>query len=291
MSGTITVGLDGTDHASAATDWAAQEAERRGSALRLVHAWAWHPTDVVYVGDRAAEERWVRNMLDEARSRVAGRHPALDVTTELLADDPVPTLLAEAARAAMVVLGSRGYGTLAGYLLGSVSMKVLRQAAGPVVMVGKPNSSMPQLAPEVVVGVEPGQIGDPVLEFAFSAAAGRGATLRAVHAWSVPTALAWSPGSLYLVDEADSLEEINREVLADTLKPWRDKYPQVEVIEHFEIGSASEVLLSNSARAGLVVVGRRSHKAGPRRLGPVTHGVLHHATAPVAVVPHDCPPR
>lgn len=80
MSGTITVGLDGTDHAAAAADWAAQEAERRRSALRLVHAWVWRPTDVAYVGDRAAEERWVRNMLDEARSRVArgapgpGRH-------------------------------------------------------------------------------------------------------------------------------------------------------------------------------------------------------------------------
>lgn len=290
MSGTITVGLDGTDHASAAAAWAAEEAERRGSSLRLVHAWVWRPTDVVYVGDRAAEERLLRNMLDEARSRVVGRHPALDVTTELLVDDPVPALLAEAARADMLVLGSRGYGTLTGYLIGSVSLKVLRQAAGPVVMVGVPDSSTLQQDAEVVVGVEPGQIGDSVLEFAFSAAAERGATLRAVHAWSVPTVLAWSPGSLYLVDEANGLDRINREVLADTLRPWRDKYPQVEVIEHFEIGSASEVLLSNSARAGLVVVGRRSHEAGLRRLGPVTHAVLHHATAPVAVVPHDCPP-
>lgn len=290
MSGTITVGLDGTDHASAAAAWAAEEAERRGSSLRLVHAWVWRPTDVVYVGDRAAEERWLRNMLDEARSRVVGRHPALDVTTELLVDDPVPALLAEAARADMLVLGSRGYGTLTGYLIGSVSLKVLRQAAGPVVMVGVPDSNTLQQDAEVVVGVEPGQIGDSVLEFAFSAAAERGATLRAVHAWSVPTVLAWSPGSLYLVDEANGLDRINRDVLADTLRPWRDKYPQVEVIEHFEIGSASEVLLSNSARAGLVVVGRRSHEAGLRRLGPVTHAVLHHATAPVAVVPHDCPP-
>ncbi|MEU0163726.1 universal stress protein [Streptomyces sp. NPDC006261] len=155
MSGTITVGLDGTDHAAAAADWAAEEAERRGSALRLVHAWVWRPTDVAYVGDRAAEERWVRNVLDEARSRVARQHPALDVTTELIVDDPVPTLLAEAARADMLVLGSRGYGTLTGYLLGSVSMKVLRQAAGPVVMVGKPHAATPRHAQEVVVGVEP----------------------------------------------------------------------------------------------------------------------------------------
>lgn len=287
MPGTITVGLDGTDHALAAADWAAEEAERRGSALRLVHAWVWRPTDVVYVGDRAAEERWLHNMLDEARARVARKHPALDVTAELLVDDPVPTLLAEVARADMLVLGSRGYGTLTGYLIGSVSLKVLRQATGPVVMVGIPNTATSQQAPEVVVGVDPGQIGDTVLEFAFEAAAARGATLRAVHAWSVPTAIAWSPGSLYRTDEANGLEQINREVLADILKPYRDTYPQLEVIEHFEIGSAAEVLLSTSAHADLVVVGRFNHESGLRRLGPVTHAVLHHAAAPVAVVPHD----
>ncbi|QNE73384.1 universal stress protein [Streptomyces finlayi] len=286
MSGTITVGLDGTDHALAAVDWAADEAKRRGSDLRLVHAWVWRPTDTVYVGDRAAEERWVRNVLDEAQARVARKHPTLDVTTELLVDDPVPTLLTEAARSEMLVLGSRGYGTLTGYLIGSVSLHVLRQATGPVVMVREPNPTTPKQTPEVVVGVEPGQVGDSVLEFAFTAAAERGATLRAVHASSIPTVLAWSPGSMYLA-EANGLEQINREVLADLLKPWREKYPQLKVIEHFEIGSASDVLLNNSGQANLLVVGRRNHQSGPRRIGPVTHAVLHHATAPVAVVPHD----
>ena len=55
MPGTITVGLDGTDHALAAADWAANEATRRGMDLRLVHAWVWRPTDTVYIGDRAME--------------------------------------------------------------------------------------------------------------------------------------------------------------------------------------------------------------------------------------------
>jgi nucleotide-binding universal stress UspA family protein len=288
MPGTITVGLDGTNHALAAADWAADEAERRGSRLRLVHAWAWRPTDAVYVGDRAAEERWVRTMLNEAEARVAEGHPALNITTELLGDDPVPALLTEASHAEMLVLGSRGYGTLTGYLVGSVSLHVLRQATGPVIMVREPSSPTPERAREVVVGVQDlGQNSDPVLEFAFTAAAERGAVLRAVHAWSIPTALAWSPGSLYLAEEAKGLEQINREVLTDMLEPWRAKYPHVEVIEHFGIGSPAEVLLSNSGRASLVVVGRRTHEAGLRRLGPVTHAVLHHATAPVAVVSHD----
>ncbi|MFR9676917.1 universal stress protein [Streptomyces sp. TR02-1] len=47
-------------------------------------------------------------------------------------------------------------------------------------------------------------------------------------------------------------------------------------------------LLQAAEEACLVVVGRRLHKrrspAAP--LGSVTHAVLHHAAAPVAVVPH-----
>jgi nucleotide-binding universal stress UspA family protein len=292
MSGTITVGLDGTDHALAAADWAADEAVRRGAVLRLVHAWVWRAGDVGYVGDRNAEERWVRNVLDEARARVARKHPDLDVTTELLVDDPVPTLLAEAVRAEMLVLGSRGYGTLTGFLVGSVSLHVLRQAAGPVVMVREAHTPTPLVASqrtsEVVVGVqELGHVGEQVLEFAFAAAAARGATLRVVHAWNVPTALAWSPGALYLAEEAHDLVRINKEILADIVGPWREKYPRVEVVEDFKIGSASEVLLSCGEQADLVVVGRRRHEEGVRRLGSVTHAVLHHADAPVAVVPHD----
>ncbi|MFJ6700144.1 universal stress protein [Streptomyces sp. NPDC091272] len=288
MSGTITAGLDGTDHALAAADWAAQEATRRGASLRLVHAWVWRATDVGYVGDRPAEERWVRNVLDEAKARVAKQHPHLDVTTELLAQDPVPTLVTEVARAEMLVLGSRGYGAFAGHLVGSVSLQVLRQASGPVVMVREPGGDGAAQPPEVVIGVQDlGNDGDAVLGFAFTVAAERGATLRVVHAWSVPTALAWSPGALYLAEEANGLAELNKGLLADTLKPWRVKYPQVEVAEQVEIGSASGVLLSHSGSADLVVVGRRRHGERVRRLGPVTHAVLHHARAPVAVVPHD----
>ncbi|MFI1396151.1 universal stress protein [Streptomyces sp. NPDC020681] len=288
MPGTITVGLDGTDHALAAADWAAHEAARRGMDLRLVHAWVWRGTDTVYIGDRAMEERWVRNVLNEAEARVAKVYPDLNVTTELLVDDPVPTLVAEAARAEMLVLGSRGYGTLTGYLVGSVSLQVLRQATGPVVMVRGPRqTTVQQRFDEVVVGVqEAEEAGGPVLEFAFAAAAERGATLRAVRAWSIPSVLSWSPGSMWLADQAGGLEPLHKEILADALGPWRQKYPDVDVIEHVEIGAASEVLLSNSDRASLVVVGRRTHDTGLRRLGSVTHAVLHHAPGAVAVVPH-----
>jgi len=59
-------------------------------------------------------------------------------------------------------------------------------------------------------------------------------------------------------------------------------------VEHVEMGSAGQVLLSVAGRAQLMVVGRRAHRtAVGARIGSVAHGVLHHADCPVAVVPHD----
>ncbi|MGV9897007.1 universal stress protein, partial [Streptomyces tendae] len=63
--------------------------------------------------------------------------------------------------------------------------------------------------------------------------------------------------------------------------------PDVPVVEHVEMGSAGQVLLSVSANAQLMVVGRRARRtAVGARIGSVAHGVLHHAECPVAVVPH-----
>jgi nucleotide-binding universal stress UspA family protein len=289
MPGIITVGLDGTDHALVAADWAADEASRRGMALRLVHAWVWHPHGMPDAPDRAQEQRWVEHMLSGAEEHVLKAFPGLPVSTELLADDPVPALVTEAAKADMLVLGSRGHGTLAGYLLGSVALHVLRQATRPVVLVRPPRpADTERPLDEVVIGVQDtAEAAAPVLEFAFAAAAERGATVRAVRAWSIPMVLAWSPGSMWLAEETGGLGPMHKQLLADAVQPWRERYPQVNVIEHVEIGTASEVLLSNSVRAGLLVVGRRTDAApSPRRIGAVAHAALHHAPGPVAVVPH-----
>ncbi|WKU48288.1 universal stress protein [Streptomyces sp. VNUA116] len=289
MSGVITVGVDGSEHGSAAADWAAAEAVRRGMELRLVHAWAQQPLDLPVTVDTGAQQRWAGNLLRETRDRVTGRHPELPVTARLLPSDPVPALLAESAEAGMLVLGSRGHGALVGYLIGSIALHVLRQAKGPVVLVRSPEQGQEQEqaegAGEVLAGV--GEEPDGVLGFAFEAAAARGAELRAVRAWSLPPVVDWGPGSMRLADETGGLAALEQKRLADALEPWRARHPQVEVAEQVEMGSAAQVLLSSCGSAALMVVGR--HASGPHglpRIGHVAHAVLHHAPCPVAVVPH-----
>ncbi|MGW2602397.1 universal stress protein [Streptomyces klenkii] len=289
MPGIITVGLDGTEHSLAAADWAAAEARRRGMALSLVFAWVWRPSDVPVASEAEVQRRWAVDVLRDAEERVTASAPDLTVTTQLLPEDPVPALIAAASVSEMLVLGSRGHGAVVGFLIGSVALKVLRRVDAPVVLVRTSHGQEPRPEwGEVVVGVQDtDEAAAPVLEFAFATAAARGARVRAVRAWSVPPVFAWSPGSMYLADEAGGLEPLERKRLAEALRPWREKYPQVAVVEHTELGSAAEVLLTHATRASLIVVGRRLPDLGDLPLiGSVTHAVLHHSQCPVAVIPH-----
>lgn len=291
MTGTITVGLDETDHSLTAAHWAAGEAVRRDMTLRLVHARPEGPPQAPGTADGTSGEQ-ARKMLAEVAERLTARTPGLSVGTALLTDETVPALVAEAAAADMLVLGSRGRGPLVGYLLGSVSLHVLRQARRPVVVVrGRPSDgpARPETgAGEVLVGVQDtDEAGVPVLDFAFRTAAARGATLRAVRAWALPTPFAFGSAEMAAADEAGGLEPWHKRLLADAVRPFRERYPQVPVVEQVEIGGAAEVLLSAGGRAGLLVVGRRMREGGLWRVGAVAHAVLHHAGVPVAVVPHS----
>ncbi|MFI1507658.1 universal stress protein [Streptomyces sp. NPDC020597] len=288
MTGPITAGVDGTDESVAALAWAAREAVRRDLELRVVHAWRFQPNAAQDVADRDAQERWVRDAAERTVAEIAERHPGLAVATDVCEGGPVETLVAAAAEAELLVLGSRGHGPVVGFLLGSVGQQVIAEAARPVVLVRAGDRATAEAGgQEIVVG----QQGDPedsapALRFAFETAAARGATVRAVRAWTLPPVFAYSPGSLKLLDEAGGLEPYEKKALAEALQPWRERFPDVPVVEHVEMGSAGQVLLSVSGRAQLMVVGRRAHRtAVGARIGSVAHGVLHHADCPVAVVP------
>ncbi|MEU9350337.1 universal stress protein [Streptomyces griseoloalbus] len=288
MTRPITAGIDGTEESLAALAWAAREAVRRGMPLRVVRAWRFQAHDAVDTGDRTTQERWVRESAGEAARTVRERHPDLAVTVDVLEGDAVDTLTGVAADAEILVLGSRGHGRIMGFLVGSVGQQVIVGAGRPVVFVRAGDRPSHEVAGhEIVVG----QQGDPedsaaALGFAFETASRRGATVRAVRAWTLPPVFSYSPASLQLLDESGGLEPYEQKGLAAALAPWRERYPNVHVVEHVEMGSAGQVLLSVAGTAQLMVVGRRAHRtAVGARIGSVAHGVLHHADCPVAVVP------
>lgn len=75
--------------------------------------------------------------------------------------------------------------------------------------------------------------------------------------------------------------------LRAALAPWRERYPDVKVLEDVQSGSAGQVLVEASPQARLMVVGRRARRSPiGTRIGSAAHAVLLHARCPVAVVPH-----
>ncbi|MFG2352262.1 universal stress protein [Streptomyces sp. NPDC048521] len=288
MTRPITAGVDGTDESLAALDWAAREAVRRGLPLRVVHAWRY--AEALATADRDTQRGWVSEGVAQAVRTVSERHPELAVSVDVVESGAAHALAGAAAQAELLVLGSRGHGPVVGFLLGSVGQQVIAEATRPVVLVRAGDQPTAEAAGrDVVVGQHGGpEDSAAALRFAFETAAARGAAVRAVRAWTLPPVFAYSPGSLKLLDDAGGLEPYEKQALAEALQPWRERFPEVPVAEHIEMGSAGQVLLSVAGRAQLMVVGRRAHRtAVGARIGSVAHGVLHHADCPVAVVPHE----
>ncbi|MFF2075977.1 universal stress protein [Kitasatospora sp. NPDC058162] len=284
MTSTVVAGVDGSPESTAAAQWAAEEAGRRGASLRLVHAWPWLTDGVAAYAEPDDLPAAAQRTLAEAAEAVRRGHPELAVHTDAVLDSPVDGLVAAAAEAELLVLGSRGRGGFAGLLLGSVSMAVAGRSGTPVVVVRETGQG-DRPSGEVVVGVDAHAPEEEVLDFAFREAALRGARVRAVHGWDLPPLFGYAGGAV-LAGEVDQLEALEAKLLSLALAGPRERHPAVDVVEDVRLGAARG-LVEASAGAGLVVVGRRRRPVefGPR-LGGVAHAALHHAEAPVAVVPH-----
>nr|WP_242436038.1 hypothetical protein [Streptomyces sp. Root369] len=76
-------------------------------------------------------------------------------------------------------------------------------------------------------------------------------------------------------------EDHEVQLLADALRPWREKHSDVHVLEDVRLLPPARALSRRSASAGLVVVGWSAE----REPGPTLRALLAEALCPVAVVP------
>jgi len=280
----VVVGVDGSGSAYRAVEWAAAEAARRGVALRLVSAFSWTTSDHPVRHDgRVAQYR--DQLLEAARHRLSraariaeDTSPGIETAPQVEIGAPIEVLGSEARRAQLLVLGDRGLGGVTGLVLGSVAVALAARGACPVVIVrGETrNTDGP-----VVVGTDGSPVSEAALGFAFDAAAVRGAELVALHAWS-PTAV---DKALEPMMDWDAVADEEDAVLAERLSGWGQKYPQITVRRSVVRDGAARALVDASRGAQLVVVGSRGRgNAAGLLLGSVSHGVLHAAQSPVAIV-------
>ncbi|SER07982.1 universal stress protein [Actinokineospora terrae] len=279
----VLAAVDGSQSALAALRWAAGEAARRGTSLRVVSVYPWplagYPEALVVQHDLrdGLRAQAVAN-LDEAAAVAAEVAPGVEVRVSALEGDVVGCLRVASEDAAVLVLGSRGLGGFSGLLLGSTAVALVAHGHCPTVVVrGEDNGPHGR----ILVGIDGGYTDDAALGFAYGRAGTTGETVVVVHTWGsgIADAVGFAALDWTLVAEAaDAL-------VAERLAPWRAKFAEVEVEAVVVRDRPARALLDRSAEADLVVVGSRGRGGfAGLVLGSTSQVLVRHSACPVAVV-------
>lgn len=279
MTGTVLVGVEGTDSSRDALVWAARAAAERGAGLRIVHAVGPPLAGVEITFAEEIELRGRRILRDEAdRARAAA--PGVDVGTELAHEPVGRALTSRSVDADLLVVGTHRMGAVERLLVGSRAYQVVAGVQCPVVVV--PHLPAPD-ASCVVVGTDGSSEADAALVEAAAQAARAGAELLVVHAFEEPalvTGLEYLGGAY-----VDDLREEGNRILAAAEESVRARYPRLDVSTRLVHGRAADRLRGTAEGALLLVVGSRGrHGVARMLLGSVSHDVVLRAPCPVLVV-------
>ena len=153
----IVVGVDGSPSSLRALRWAAGQARLVDAPVEAVIAWqdpaiygmgfGWAPVSFDSDSVAAAAERVLADSVAQVTGEQAAGSPVPVVPR--VVQGPAAQVLLDAARGArLLVVGSRGHGTLAGVLLGSVSQHCVQHAPCPVLVVPAEPHPSPATVPE-----------------------------------------------------------------------------------------------------------------------------------------------
>ncbi|WP_214370538.1 universal stress protein [Pseudonocardia sp. H11422] len=271
----VVVGMDESDSARHAAEWAADIAAAWRAPLCLVHTVLGERSDAPV----ATVPTWLRELLDAADRAGAG-----PLNTEIVPGGTVDLLEERSADARLLVLGSYGDGAWSGMLAGSTALALIGRAACPAAVV---RGSSPQIPPPrggpVVVGVDDSAAGAAALEFAADLAESIGARLIAVHAWSEVVVDA-SDRVRRLPDGGDVLAARGTALLDAHLAPVLARHTGLRVERHVIEDNPLRALLDRARSARLLVVGHRGSTPSHRMLlGSTSHALVEFAPCPVVV--------
>ena len=239
----VVVGTDGSGESLCAVEWAAAEAARRSSPLRIVSVMA-VPAHVSSAGDSPVTlddlmGSVYAQSLQETAERAGTVAPEVTITTDLITGSPGHLLADVAAAASLLVVGAYGMGGYAQPGAGPDTRYVTAHASCPVAVIRNPGGIEHG---EIAVGVRHVDDAQAALRFAFEEAALRDAHLLVVHACdgnNPPTGH-----------------------LAESLSGWQLLFPQVPASYKQVDGPPGRILTAYTGSLDLTVVGRRDDRAG-----------------------------
>ena len=137
----VVIGFDGSHLSDDALAFAFAAASHRHLPLDIVIAWDTEELATYQLAPAIAEE--VRAAANHHRHELAAaaaapwaeKYPDVETRIHVVTDVPAKALVDRSADVALVVVGSRGLGSVRGALMGSVSADVLRHAHCPVAVI------------------------------------------------------------------------------------------------------------------------------------------------------------
>jgi nucleotide-binding universal stress UspA family protein len=264
----IVVGIDGSQAAIQAAEWAIDEAVSRETPLRLVAVIPQQaePAPLDAVGNIRMEREYAETALRIASAAVATSAHPVKVETAVLRGGSVTALVAESREAEMICVGSVGIGRVARALFGSTAADLAKAAHCPVAIIRtrqhrpKPDSDL------IAVAVNDSPGNDDVVERAIKEAQLRQAPVLALGVWR------------------PDLGEMPNDELDQRVRVWEQRYPSVHFHAIATRTGIADFLDVSDSRVQLAVIGSVDTEQVTSLIGPRSHPVLGHAECSVLIV-------
>jgi nucleotide-binding universal stress UspA family protein len=294
MDSCVVVATDGSPASTAAVEWAADEAAARKSQLLIFTACP--PVAVpASAGDTATvalmsevldtaemRRKEYREVVDHAADRARGRHPDLAIRTEVFDGDARRALELYEREASIVVVGSRGLGSVRTVLLGSVSFWATRHLSVPIAVIRPSDGERLSVPHRIAVGIASETNSEITLREAFAMASRRGCPLTIANAYwdSEAPGTGWKQMSLAEVDA------IRYRAVTELAEQIGKDYPGVVFRVMFARGRVDGFLASLGHSHDALVLGRRtSTLLDFVGLGTLASAVVEHAVGATVIVP------
>ncbi len=284
----ILLATDGSEDAVLAARAAADLSRETGSELHVVHAWQADFPKAYAVTMPGTRSRWceqqAEELLAEQVKRVEGAGGKVK-EAHLRQGRPSDELvvLADDLNADLVVMGSRGLGTVKRLVVGSVSESVVRNASRPVLFLRGGAQAWPPA--RIVIGVDFSEESLKATKLASSIGGLFGARALLVHSYPALEVFHKSRVSgATETDEEVCATHIGLEALAVKLKRVLGQDLQTKVLAGNAASSILDAAEEGGEQPSLVAIGSRGHGVLERLgLGSVSDKIMRAAAGPVLI--------
>lgn len=181
--GPVVVGIDGSNAAIGAAEWAAKEAIHHDVALRLIHVIGLADGLIGSERDFPAEEEYAESSLRAACLAVEATGLPAKIETAAIRGDIDSVLINESNSATVICVGSVGIGRVASMVLGSTAATLAEHAHCPVAIIRRDEQAPPPDAGFIAVVVDDQPGNDEVIGWAMEEARVRRAPVLALGVW------------------------------------------------------------------------------------------------------------